>query len=146
MNEFEVVTLIERPVEEVFAVVQDVTKAPLWEPGLLEVRRTGEGPLGVGATMIYVGTFLGRRYESSAACTGFAANKQFATATTGGPFYLKVGQMVEPVGAGAKLTFHYRGESRGFFRLAEPLVVRLTKRQARTAAGNIKALLEQNAL
>ena len=43
MNEFEVVTVIGRPVEEVFAVVQDVTKAPLWNPGLLEVRRTSEG-------------------------------------------------------------------------------------------------------
>ena len=43
MNGFEVVTVIERPVEEVFAVVQDVTKTPLWEPGLLEVRRASEG-------------------------------------------------------------------------------------------------------
>ena len=46
MNGFEVVTVIERPVEEVFAVVQDVTKTPLWEPGLLEVRRASEGRLG----------------------------------------------------------------------------------------------------
>jgi hypothetical protein len=84
MNEFEVVTMIGRPVEEVFAVVQDVTRTPLWNPGLLEVRRTSDGPLGVGATMIYMGTFLGRRYESPVACTGFAENKQLATATTGG--------------------------------------------------------------
>ena len=66
------------PVEEVFAVVRDVTTAPRWNPGLLEVRRTSEGPLGVGATMIYVGTFLGRRYESPVACTVFAENKHLA--------------------------------------------------------------------
>src|SRR6185437_10983242 len=84
MNEFEVVTVIGRPAEEVFAVVRDAAKTPLWTPGLSEVRRTSEGPLGVGATMIYVGTFLGRRYESPVACTGFAENKQLATATTGG--------------------------------------------------------------
>jgi hypothetical protein len=53
---------------------------------------------------------------------------------------------VEPAGAGAKLTIHYRGEIRGFFNLAEPLVVQLTKRQVQTAAGNLKALLEENAL
>jgi len=146
MNEFEVVTVIGCPPEEVFAVVQDVTKTPRWNPGLLEVRRTSEGPLGVGATMIYVGTFLGRRYESPAACTGFAENRQFATATTGGPFYLEVDQTVEPAGAGAKLTIHCRGESRGFFKLAEPLVVRLTKRQVETAGANLKALLEEHAL
>lgn len=146
MNEFEVVTVIGRPVEEVFAVVQDVTKTPLWNPGLLEVRRTSEGPLGVGATMIYVGTFMGRRYESPVACTGFAENKQLATATTAGPFYLEVDQTLEPAGAGTKLTIHCRGESRGFFKLAEPLVVQLTKRQVATAGGNLKTLLEDNAL
>jgi carbon monoxide dehydrogenase subunit G len=146
MNEFEVVTMIGRPVEEVFAVVQDVTRTPLWNPGLLEVRRTSDGPLGVGATMIYMGTFLGRRYESPVACTGFAENKQLATATTGGPFYLEVDQTVEPAGAGTKLTIHCRGESRGFFKLAEPLVIRLTKRQVETAGDNLKALLEENAL
>jgi hypothetical protein len=146
MNEFEVVTVIGRPVEEVFAVVRDVTKSPLWNPGLLEVRRTSEGPLGVGATMIYVGTFMGRRYESPVACTGFAENKQLATATTGGPFYLEVDQTLEPAGAGTKLTIHCRGESRGFFKLAEPLVVQLTKRQVTTAGDNLKTLLEDNAL
>jgi hypothetical protein len=145
MNEFEVVTVIGRPVEEVFAVVQDVTKTPRWNPGLLEVRRTSDGPLGVGATMIYVGTFLGRRYESLVACTGFAENKQLATATTGGPFYLEVDQTVEPARAGTKLTIHCRGESRGFFKLAEPLVIQLTKRQVQTAGDNLKALLEENA-
>jgi hypothetical protein len=146
MNEFEVVTVIGRPVEEVFAVVQDVAKTPLWNPGLLEVRQTSEGPLGVGATMIYADTFLGRRYESPVACTGFAENKQFATATTGGPFYLEVDQMVEPTDAGTKLTIHCRGESRGFFKLAEPLVVRLTKRQVEAAVDNLKALMEEKAL
>jgi hypothetical protein len=139
VNEFEVVRLIERSVEEVFAVLPDGSKTPLWEPGLLEVRRTNEGPLGVR-------TFLGRRYESRAASTGFAENKQFATATTGAPFYLEVDQMVESAGAGAKLMLHCRGDSSGFFKLAEPLVVRLTKRQVQTAVGNLKARREQNAL
>jgi len=146
MNEFEVATVIGCPPEQVFAAVQDVTTTPRWNPGLLEVRRTSEGPLGVGATMIYVGTFLGRRYESPVTCTAFAEGKQLATATTGGPFYLEVDQTVEPAGAGAKLTIHCRGESRGFFKLAEPLVVRLTKRQVETAGDNLKALLEEHAL
>jgi carbon monoxide dehydrogenase subunit G len=146
MNEFEVVTVIGRPAEEVFAVVQDVTKTPLWTPGLLQVRRTSEGPLGVGATMVYVGTFVGRRYESPVVCTGFAENKQLVTATTGGPFHLEVDQMLEPAGAGTKLIVRCRADSRGFFKLAEPLVIRLAKKHAETAGENLKALLEEHAL
>ena len=96
--------------------------------------------------MVYVGTFLGRRYESPMACTGFAENKQFATATTGGPFHLEVDQMLEPAGAGARLTVRCRADSRGFFRLAEPLVIRLAKKQFETGGENLKALLEEHAL
>src|SRR6476620_5114619 len=146
MNEFAVVSVIGRPAEEVFAVVRDVARTPLWTPGLAEVQRTSGGPWGVGATLVYVGTFLGRRYESPVACTGFAENKQFATATTGGPFHLEVDQTLAPAGAGTKLTFRCRADSRGFFRLAEPLVIRLAQKQAEAGGENLKALLEEHAL
>jgi carbon monoxide dehydrogenase subunit G len=146
MNEFEVTTIVNRPIEDVFAAVRDVAKAPLWTPGLQEVRRTSEGPIEVGATMIYVGTFLGRRFESPVTCTALIENKQLATTTTGGPYFLEVDQRLEPDGAGTKLTTRCRGESRGFFKLAEPLVVHLTQRQFDTGGGNLKALLEDQVL
>jgi carbon monoxide dehydrogenase subunit G len=146
MNEFEVMTVINRPVEDVFAAVRDVDKSPLWTPGLLEVQRAGEDPLEVGGTMVFVGTFLGRRYESPATCTTLIENKQLTTTTTGGPYFLEVDQRLEPDGAGTKLTVHCKGESRGFFKLAEPLVIRLTQRQFDTGGSNLKALLEDHAL
>jgi hypothetical protein len=40
--------------------------------------------------------------------------------------------MLEPAGAGARLTVRCRADSRGFFRLAEPLVIRLAKKQFET--------------
>jgi carbon monoxide dehydrogenase subunit G len=146
MNEFEVMTVINRPVEDVFAAVRDVAKSPLWTPGLLEVQRTSEDPLEVGGTMVYVGTFLGRRFESPVACTALVENKQMTTTTTGGPYFLEVDQQLEPDGAGTKLTVHCKGESRGFIKFAEPLVVRLTQRQFDTGNSNLKALLEDQAL
>ena len=146
MNEFEVVTVINHPVEDVFAAVRDVAKSPLWTPGLLEVQRTSEDPLEVGGTMVYVGTFLGRRFESPVTCTTLIENKQLTTTTTGGPYFLEVDQRLEPDGAGTKLTVHCKGESRGFFKLAEPLVIRLTQRQFDTGGSNLKTLLEDHAL
>jgi hypothetical protein len=113
---------------------------------LLEVQRTGEDPLEVGGTMVYVGTFLGRRFESPVTCTTLIENKQLTTTTTGGPYFLEVDQRLEPDGAGTKLTVHCKGESRGFFKLAEPLVIRLTQRQFDTGGSNLKALLEDHAL
>ena len=40
MNEFTIVTLIDRPVDQVFSVVQDVGKEPVWTPGLTAIPST----------------------------------------------------------------------------------------------------------
>jgi uncharacterized protein YndB with AHSA1/START domain len=146
MNEFEIVTVIDRPVEDVFAALEDLDKFPRWNPGLAEVRQTSDGPLGVGSTMVYVGRFLGQRYESPSQYTEYLANRKLVSMTTAGPFHLEVESTVEPVDGGTRLTSVYRGESRGFFKLAEPVVVRLTKRHFESAAENLKALLEADAL
>jgi hypothetical protein len=145
MNEFEIITVIERPVEDVFATIQDLSKAPAWTPGLTEARRTDDGPLRVGSTLVFVGSFLGRSYESAACCTEFVANERFATKTTSGPFQLEIDSRLEPVANGTRMATIYRGESHGFFKIAEPIVTRLARKQFETAAVNLKALMEEDA-
>ena len=44
------------------------------------------------------------------------------------------------------MTTAYRGESRGFFQLAEPLVVRLSKKHWETAAENLRTLMDDHAI
>jgi Polyketide cyclase / dehydrase and lipid transport len=146
MNEFTIVTTIGRPVGEVFAVIRDVARTPVWTPGMTEARQTSEGPLEPGATIVYRGTFLGRSYETPAVCTALAENKQFTTQSTAGPLYIEIDTTLEPVAEGTQVTSFYRGESRGFFKVAEPLLVRLTKKHFETAAENLRALLEDHAL
>ena len=146
MNEFTIVTVIGRPVDEVFAVIQDVDRTPRWMPGLSEAHITSDGPLEPGSTLIYRGTFLGRGYESPAVCTGLTENKHFATKSSAGPFYLETDAVLEPVAEGTRVTTTCRGESHGFFKLAEPLVVRLSKRLWEAAADNLRTLMEDRAL
>jgi ribosome-associated toxin RatA of RatAB toxin-antitoxin module len=146
MDEFTIVTVIARPVDEVFAVIQDVAKAPIWTPGMSEVRITSDGPLAPGSTLVYKGTFLGRSYESAAVCTALIPDKQFATKTTTGPFHLEYDTTLEPVDGGTQVTNYLRGESRGFVKLAEPLVVRLGKKHFETAWDNLRTLMEDDAL
>jgi hypothetical protein len=50
------------------------------------------------------------------------------------------------VAEGTRVTANYRGESRGFFKLAEPLVVRLTKKHFEAACENLRTLLDDHAL
>jgi ribosome-associated toxin RatA of RatAB toxin-antitoxin module len=146
MNEFTIVTVIGRPVDEVFAVIQDVAKTPVWTPGLSEARITSDGPLEPGSALLYRGTFLGRAYESPAVCTALTENKQVATKSTSGPFHIEIDTTLEPVDGGTQVTSFYRGESRGFFKVAEPILVRLTRKHFETAAENLRTLLEDRAL
>ena len=146
MNEFTIVTVIGRPVDEVFAVIQDVAKTPVWTPGLSEARITSDGALEPGSALLYLGTFLGRAYESPAVCTALTENKQFATKSTSGPFHIEIDTTLEPVDGGTQVTSFYRGESRGFFKVAAPILVRLTRKHFETAAENLRTLLEDQAI
>lgn len=85
MNEFEIITVINRPVAKVFAAMEDFTRAPDWNPAVVEVRQEEEGPLGVGSTVVYVGRFLGRSFESSSKYIAYVPNERFATETTSEP-------------------------------------------------------------
>jgi uncharacterized protein YndB with AHSA1/START domain len=146
MNEFEITVVIERPVEDVFAVLTDMSKTPAWTPGLTEVRRDGDGPLQAGEAFTFVGSFLGRSYESVAAVTELVANERLASKTTSGPFHLEMDSRLEPVANGTRMATVYRGESHGFFKIAEPIVTRLARKQFETAAINLKALMEEKVL
>jgi carbon monoxide dehydrogenase subunit G len=146
MNEFEITIVIERPVEDVFAVLTDVSKTPAWTPGLTQVQRDGDGPLQVGQALTFVGSFLGRSYESAAEVTELVVNERFASKTTTGPFHLEIDSRLEPVANGTRLATIYRGESHGFFKIGESIVTRLARKQFETAAVNLKALMEEKAL
>src|SRR5579862_719649 len=117
MNEFEIVTEIKRPPAEVFAALLAFDKVPTWNPGVSEAR-PGQGAFGVGSTVVYVGRFLGRAYESTSQCTDYVPARRFASKSTSGPFHLEVDYTLAEVEGGTRLTGLYRGESRGFFKLA----------------------------
>ncbi|MGC2190761.1 MAG: SRPBCC family protein [Candidatus Dormiibacterota bacterium] len=142
MNEFEIRTVIDSPAERVFAFFENFDGYPDWSVGLTQTRKTSDGPLAVGSTATLVGKLLGRDFETSVEITEFEANHRFATKTTSGPFYLEVSYTLESVDGTTTLTTEVRGESKGFFKLAEAVTVRVTKKQFEAAAETLKALAE----
>ena len=120
MNEFTIVTVIARPVNEVFAAITDTKRMPLWMPGMSEAPITTDGPLEAGSTLIYRGTFLGRGLEMPVVCTGLT-QEQALWHQDHRRAYLETDAVLEPVAEGTQVTNTYRGESRGTFELAEPL-------------------------
>jgi uncharacterized protein YndB with AHSA1/START domain len=146
MDEFQIVCDIDRPAEDVFSALVNFDRVPDWNSSVREIRWSKDAPLAVGTTMVYVGKFLGRTFESDAQVTELAPNTRYCSKSTSGPFYLEVENILEPIDGGTRVTSNFRGESRGFFKLAEPVMVRLSKNLFETSTDNLKALLESHAL
>lgn len=146
MDEFEIVVDIDRPVQDVFAALVDFDRVPDWNSGVTEAKKANGEPLEVGSTVVYFGKFLGRSFESPSECTEYVPDKKFSAKTASGPFHLEIENTLEPVGGGTRITTTFRGESRGFFKLAEPVVARLAKKHFETSTENFKALLEAGRL
>jgi uncharacterized protein YndB with AHSA1/START domain len=134
--------LIERPIEEVFAFVADQTNTPTWQAGLVEVRRTSDGPVGVGTTHAFVRVFMGRRMEADNEYVAYEPNERVAFKTTSGPVRLEASYLFEARPAGTLLTSRIEMDASGLLRIAEPLIAAGLKRDMKAAFRALKDLLE----
>ena len=134
--------IIERPVEEVFAYIGDQTNTPQWQAGLVEVRRTTEGPIGVGTKHTFVRTFMGRRMEADNEYIAFEPNRRIAFKTTSGPVRVEASYVFEAVPEGTMVTSTVEMDASGFLSLAEPLIAAGLRREMKAAIPVLKDLLE----
>ena len=143
MIKIEQSVVINRPVEEVFAFVTDYETHLQWQSGILEAKITSEGPLGVGSQYTYMMQLLGRRLETAGEITEHEPPSKHGWKATSGPFPVFQGAFLfEAVDGSTKVTMVAEAEPGGFFKLAEPLALRMTQRQLETSLNNLKDLLE----
>ncbi len=146
MAKADVSTTIKRPVEDVFAVLSNPENSPKWSSAALECKITSAGPIGVGSTARTVSKFLGRRLESESELTEYEPNRKFAVQSKSRQFPFQASMTFEPIEGGTRVNVTFVAEPRGFFKLAEPLVVSVGKRQLQSDLDNLKDLMEANAL
>ena len=144
MAKVETSIIVNRPVSEVFQFLSVNENALQWQPGLLETRITNDVQ-GVGKAWIDVVQFLGRRMEVPFQLTDWQADRNLAFQSTGGPIPMQGSYSFAPNGAGVQVTFLLTGEPGGFFKLAEPVLIRLLQRQWDTNLANLKDVLEAQA-
>ncbi len=146
MATLEISTVINRPLEEVFAFLSNPENFPKWVTGSSEVKITSAGPIGMGTTYRTVLTVLGRRIEGVVEFTEYEPNRSYTMKTKSGPVPVENRVTFERVDGGTRVTQHQVAEPGGFFKLAEPLLVRMIKRQFEADAANLKDLMESHAL
>ena len=134
--------VINRPIEEVFAFVGDQTNARQWQSGVVEVRRTTDGPLRVGTTHTIVRNFMGRRMEATNEYVAYEPNKRITFKSTSGPVRFEFSYLFESAAEGTKLTGKMQMQPTGLLRLAEPLIAASLRREMKAAAGVLTDLLD----
>lgn len=134
--------VINRPIEEVFAFLTRPENGLQFRAGLLEAEQTSEGPMGVGTTWREVEQFLGRRSESTYEVTQYEPNTRLRFRSTSGPMPAEATETFELVEGGTRVNVTFEVELGGLFKLAEPVVARMAKRQVEADIGNAKDLLE----
>ena len=134
--------VINRPVKEVCDYLDDPANSPEWEGNALEIEKTSEGPTAVGTTYRGLATFLGRRLELSSEVTEFEPYRLTKQKVTAGPLSIERTELLEPVEGGTRFTLIVEGELRGFFRLADAIVVRVMQRDMEGDVARLKDILE----
>jgi uncharacterized membrane protein len=146
MDGFELSTVINRPIEEVFGVLTNLENDIKWRSEWVEIRNTSGGPLGVGATFCLISEFLGRQIPTVYEVFEYEPNQVAAWKAVSGPLPLTFWRKFERVEGGPRFTIRYEAEVRGFFKLVMPLLAGTVKRQHEGDLHKVKDLMETRAL
>jgi uncharacterized protein YndB with AHSA1/START domain len=141
---FEATTLIERPIEEVFAFLADGENDPKFSPRVLEIAKTTDGPPGVGTT-----------YASTVKDSGVKTKREFKITEFEEPTRIRWTEVsknlvMAPEGGydlaraddSTRVTIHNVLEGHGLGKLIEPLALRSARKGADDFARSIKTAVE----
>ena len=130
------------PPARVFDYLTDPEKAAVWQSSLLEARLTPDVPMRRGTRIAETRKLLGRRMESTVEVTELDPDRLFAGRVLDGPVPWEFRYTLTATDGGTEMAFRIEGEPGGFFRLAEPLVVRTVAKQTDGDLATLKELVE----
>ncbi len=120
---------IERPPEEVFAIVGDAAKNPLWRKNVVRTEWLDDGPMRVGRRGRQTARLIGREWTVEAEVVEWDPPRAATWKTVQGPVTVRSWVRVEPDGVGSLVTGGADGGFTGpigglMTRLAAPRMVK----------------------
>jgi carbon monoxide dehydrogenase subunit G len=134
--------VINRPVEDIEAFLNDPHNQSQWVSGHIEARMLTEGPMQPGSKYTDVRQMLGRRLEATVELQEYVPNQKSRFKTVEGPMPVEATLTFEPVEGGTRVNYTVEGEMRGVFKLTDAIFARMVQRQIETDFSNLKDLLE----
>ena len=137
-------TLIERPADVIWRFVTDFSRAPEYDPNIISVKQTSEGPLAVGTDFELTDKKVGKamfrtiEYDPDRKLTWVVTSPRAFEGS-------KHGIILEDVGGKAKLTITWDLKLGGLYWLLGPYLALGMKKSTGAEVNGIKRILETGA-
>ncbi|HYT70592.1 MAG TPA: SRPBCC family protein [Gemmatimonadales bacterium] len=134
---------ITKPVGDVFAFVDNLSQAPRWLEGCVEVRQLSPGPKAVGTQLHYVHRKGGRRGEMDGAVTAYDKNRRLGMRYADAMFDVAVEFRFTPTSTGTVVAHTCAiTPKRLLGRLMSPLIGVANRKQVAHNVARLKGVLE----
>jgi uncharacterized membrane protein len=136
--------VIRRPVVEVFAFMNDVSREHEWQPALVDARQDPAGPTAVGSRRSYRSEFMGRAVANTYVVRVWEPNRRLVLESTpDSTLDAKSEVRWETVDGGTKVTMSVEGSPRGAMRLVPRKLLESTmEKETKDALARLKQVLE----
>ena len=135
---------IARPVGEVFALVDDFSKAPLWLESCAELKQVSPGIKGASTQLHYAYRQGGHTGEMDGTVMAYEKNRRLEMQYADGTFAVEVRLRLAEAPGGTALTHSIAITPKRFFaRLMTPMIRKMNGQQETNNLSRLKQLLEQ---
>jgi uncharacterized membrane protein len=135
---------IARPTEIVWEYLENAEHNPEWLSNMRSARWSTEPPVAVGSRYDQLARFLGKDVRTSFEVTALEPGRSITISSLpGSSFPIRITREVEPLGPErTRVRETAEGDSSGFYRVAEPLMRPVVRRNIAQAYRRLKQLLE----
>jgi len=138
---------IARPVEDVFAVLSDVKKVPIWSRNTIDETLLTPGPLRKGSRRrAVIKGFAGRTMQNEAEMIEFEPNRRMVVEVLDAPMPARIVIEFTPVDVGTRLDWTGIISPRGILAPTAFLVARFYRMAFEKDLRNLKALMDRREL
>jgi carbon monoxide dehydrogenase subunit G len=146
MQRVERQTTVPAPPDEVFGFVADLENLPAWQAGVLEARRTSEGPISVGATAHVVRQVMGQRIEAQLAVTAYEPPRRLVVESTVSGVRVAIAlDLVALDGGGTEVAVSAEIRGSGLTAFMEPMIASAAGSDLATSLERLASALRTNA-
>ena len=144
MITFDLSTLVDRPMPEVFTFLSNPLNLPSWQMMIAKIEQVTPGTPSVGSKYKVAAEIMGRKIDGLMELTTLEPPTRFGFTNQAGPMQVTVTVSLKPAGSGTHITLNGQGNPGGVLKIAESLLANQVKTQMETNLSRLKTLLESN--